>query len=100
MTKGRHPHSRCGCRPSARERGDSPGGCPVLQAGALADRQRDLAGDFSEVTLFTDRRGVMAEWAQNSGEDFEHNLVRLRVEGRFGVGVGQPAAVVQVATIA
>ena len=42
----------------------------------------------------------MAEWAQNSGEDFEHNLVRLRVEGRFGVGVGQPAAVVQVATIA
>lgn len=59
-----------------------------------------LVADLSEVSLFTDRRGVMAEWAHNSGDDFERNLVRLRVEGRFGVAVGQPSAVVKVDTAA
>ncbi|MCT1516589.1 phage major capsid protein, partial [Dietzia cercidiphylli] len=55
-----------------------------------------IVADLSEVTLFTDRRGVMAEWNGQGQEDFESNLIRLRVEGRFGLGVGQPSAVVQV----
>lgn len=59
-----------------------------------------IVADLSEVTLFTDRRGVMAEWNGQGQTDFESNLVRLRVEGRFGLGVGQPSAVVKVATAA
>ncbi|WP_407334593.1 phage major capsid protein [Dietzia kunjamensis] len=59
-----------------------------------------VVADLSEVTLFTDRRGVMAEWNGQGQTDFESNLIRLRVEGRFGLGVGQPSAVVQVATAA
>ncbi|WP_440219824.1 phage major capsid protein [Dietzia sp. MNB45] len=59
-----------------------------------------VVADLSEVTLFTDRRGVMAEWNGQGQEDFETNKLRLRVEGRFGLGVGQPSAVVQVDTTA
>lgn len=59
-----------------------------------------VVGDFSEVTLFTDRRGVMAEWNGQAQDDFAKNLVRLRTEGRFGVGVGQPQAIVKVDTTA
>jgi HK97 family phage major capsid protein len=59
-----------------------------------------VVGDFREVTLFTDRRGVMAEWNGQAQDDFARNLIRLRTEGRFGVGVGQPQAIVRVATSA
>lgn len=66
----------------------------ALEAGTA------IVADLSEVTLFTDRRGVMAEWNGQGQDDFSSNKIRLRVEGRFGLGVGQPAAVVQVATTA
>lgn len=59
-----------------------------------------VVGDFREVTLFTDRRGVMAEWNGQAQDDFARNLIRLRTEGRFGVGVGQPQAIVRVDTAA
>lgn len=59
-----------------------------------------MVADLRQAMVFSDRRGVMAEWTQNSGTDFEHNLQRLRVETRMNVGVGQPSAVVQVATAA
>lgn len=59
-----------------------------------------IVADLTEVTLFTDRRGVMAEWNGQGQSDFESNKIRLRVEGRFGLGVGQPQAVVQVDTTA
>ncbi|HJC29578.1 MAG TPA: phage major capsid protein [Candidatus Dietzia intestinigallinarum] len=59
-----------------------------------------VVGDFREVTLFTDRRGVTAEWNGQGQEDFAKNLIRLRTEGRFGVGVGQPQAIVKVDTAA
>ena len=59
-----------------------------------------VVGDFREVTLFTDRRGVTAEWNGQAQEDFARNQVRLRTEGRFGVGVGQPQAIVKVDTTA
>lgn len=59
-----------------------------------------VVGDFREVTLFTDRRGVMDEWNGQAQDDFARNLIRLRTEGRFGVGVGQPQAIVRVDTAA
>ncbi|MBB1057854.1 phage major capsid protein [Dietzia sp. B19] len=59
-----------------------------------------IVADLTEVALYTDRRGVMAEWNGQGQSDFESNLFRLRVEGRFGLGVGQPQAVVQVDTAA
>lgn len=42
--------------------------------------------------------GIDIEWSTESGELFARNQVQLRVEGRFGVSVYQPAAVVRVAT--
>ncbi|MDL9944979.1 HK97 family phage prohead protease [Gordonia sp. ABSL11-1] len=42
--------------------------------------------------------GIDVEWSTESGELFARNQVQLRVEGRFGVSVYQPSAVVKVAT--
>ena len=43
---------------------------------------------------------VETRWSDAVGTDFQVNAVRCRVEGRFGVSVNQPGAVVKVATAA
>jgi HK97 family phage major capsid protein/HK97 family phage prohead protease len=43
---------------------------------------------------------VDVRWSDAVGTDFTSNMVRCRVEGRFGVSVNQPGAVVKVATAA
>ena len=43
---------------------------------------------------------IEVKWSDAVGTDFTPNDVRCRVEGRFGVSVNQPAAVVKVATAA
>ena len=48
-----------------------------------------------------DHDGVVdTRWSDAVSDDFAKNLVRARVDGRFGVSVNQPGAVVQVATAA
>lgn len=59
-----------------------------------------MVADLRQAMVFNDRRGVSAEWTQTSGDDFERNLLRVRVETRMNVGVGQPSGIVQVATSA
>ena len=43
---------------------------------------------------------VEVKWSDVVSDDFAHNFIRCRVEGRFGVSVNQPGAVVKVATAA
>ncbi len=43
---------------------------------------------------------VEVKWSDMVSDDFAHNFIRCRVEGRFGVSVNQPGAVVKVATAA
>ncbi|MBB1057557.1 phage major capsid protein [Dietzia sp. B19] len=59
-----------------------------------------VVADLSQASLFTDSRGVTAEWNGQAKESFERNEVILRTEGRFGFGLGQPQAVVKVDTAA
>jgi HK97 family phage prohead protease/HK97 family phage major capsid protein len=48
-----------------------------------------------------DHDGVIETlWSDAVSDDFKRNKLRCRVEGRFGVSVSQPAAVVQVETAA
>lgn len=47
------------------------------------------------VELDTDSQGVQVQWSENSNAtDFAANLVRVRVEGRFGTSVLSPLGVV------
>lgn len=74
-------------------------GIQVVVSNAL-EAGTAMVADLREASLFADRRGVQAEWTQNSGEDFERNLMRVRIETRMNVGLGQPSGIVQVATSA
>ena len=51
------------------------------------------------VTIDHDGR-VDTAWSDAVSDDFTKNFVRARVEGRFGVSVNQPGAIVKVATAA
>jgi hypothetical protein len=47
------------------------------------------------VVLDTDAQGVQIQWSENSNaDDFAKNLIRSRVEGRFGTSVLSPLGVV------
>ena len=74
-------------------------GIQVVVSNAL-EAGTAMVADLREAVVFNDRRGLMAEWTQNSGDDFERNLLRVRVETRVNVGLGQPSGIVQVATSA
>lgn len=74
-------------------------GIQVVVSNAL-EAGTAMVADLREASVFADRRGVQAEWTQTSGEDFERNLLRVRVETRINVGLGQPSGIVQVATSA
>ncbi|MFS0912810.1 phage major capsid protein [Microbacterium sp. 179-I 3D2 NHS] len=52
-----------------------------------------LALDLSAVGLDTDTRGIQIKWDTSTG--FDKNEVRARVEGRFGVSVFLPKAIVK-----
>jgi HK97 family phage major capsid protein len=67
----------------------------VLNQGLGAKTGLVIAG--GAVTV--DHDGVVdVRWSDAVGTDFTQNMVRCRVEGRFGVSVNQPGACVKVAT--
>ena len=75
-------------------------GCPVARAAATALPAKTalIIGDGA-VTLDHDGH-VDVRWSDPVGTDFQVNAARVRTEGRFGVSVNQPGAVVKVATAA
>jgi hypothetical protein len=67
----------------------------VLNQGLGAKTGLVIARDVVTV----DHDGVVdVRWSDAVGTDFQTNMVRCRVEGRFGVSVNQPGACVKVAT--
>lgn len=73
-------------------------GVPIaVTVSATAGVGHVLAADA--VGLDTDSQGVQVQWSENSNAtDFAQNLVRCRVEGRYGTSVYSPLGVV-VATL-
>jgi HK97 family phage major capsid protein len=74
-------------------------GVPVAVSNAVA-QGTGLALDSSAVTIDTDAGGIRVQWSNATGTDFEQNQTRARCEGRFGLSVYQPAAVVNVSLAA
>ncbi|MBV5244340.1 HK97 family phage prohead protease [Mycolicibacterium sp. PAM1] len=73
-------------------------GVPVVLNQGLGAKTGLVIGDGA---LTVDHDGqVEVKWSDAVSDDFLKNQVRCRVEGRFGVSVNQPAAVVKVATAA
>ncbi|MEH3157295.1 MAG: HK97 family phage prohead protease [Gordonia paraffinivorans] len=71
-------------------------GVPVVVSTALASKVGVLL-DSTAVRVDLDTRGVQVTWG-TVGNDFAENLIRARVEGRFGVSVLRPGGVVKIAT--
>lgn len=46
------------------------------------------------VALDTGTEGTGVQWSENASDDFEHNLIRARCEGRFATSVYAPLGVV------
>ena len=73
-------------------------GAPVVLSQQLPADTALIIGDGA-VTV--DHDGVIdSRWSDAVGSDFKFNFLRNRTEGRFGVSVNQPAAVVLVETAA
>lgn len=73
-------------------------GVPVVLNQGLGAKTGLVIGDGA-VTVDHDG-AVDTRWSENVGTDFTANFLRCRTEGRFGVSVNQPGAVVKVATAA
>ncbi|WP_205873462.1 HK97 family phage prohead protease [Mycobacterium camsae] len=73
-------------------------GVPVVLNQGLGSKTGLVLGKGA-VTIDHDG-AVDVAWSENIADDFTKNFVRCRVEGRFGVSVNQPAAVVKVGTAA
>lgn len=73
-------------------------GVPVVLNQGLGAKTGLVIGKDA-VTLDHDGN-VDAAWSENVASDFASNFLRCRVEGRFGVSVNQPGAVVKVGTAA
>ena len=73
-------------------------GVDVVLSQGLGAKTGLVLGDGA-VTVDHDGR-VDTAWTDAVSDDFMKNFVRCRVEGRFGVSVNQPGAVVKVATAA
>ncbi|WP_099024707.1 HK97 family phage prohead protease [Mycolicibacterium palauense] len=71
-------------------------GVPVVLNQGLGADTGLVIGDGA-VTVDHDGQ-VEVKWSDAVNDDFSKNQVRCRVEGRFGVSVNQPGAVVKVAT--
>ncbi|WP_395704573.1 phage major capsid protein [Rhodococcus ruber] len=74
-------------------------GVPVVVNQTIAAGTAVLLGKDA-TALQTDKYGVQVRWSENVGEDFERNQLRARVEGRFGLAVYRPRAVVVIDTAA
>jgi HK97 family phage prohead protease/HK97 family phage major capsid protein len=73
-------------------------GVPVVLNQGLGD---DVALIIGQDAVTVDHDGVVdVRWSDAVASDFAANYVRCRVEGRFGVSVNQPGAVVMVETAA
>lgn len=73
-------------------------GVPVVLNQGLGAKTGLVLGQGS-VVVDTDG-SVDTHWSDNVADNFTKNLLVCRVEGRFGVSVSQPAAVVKVGTAA
>lgn len=73
-------------------------GIPVVLSQLLGTGVGLVLGDGA-VTVDHDNL-IDTRWSDAVGDDFAYNFLRCRVEGRFGVSVNQPAAVVKVQTAA
>jgi HK97 family phage major capsid protein len=73
-------------------------GVPVVLNQGLGAKTGLVIGN-NAVTVDHDGQ-VEVKWSDAVGTDFAQNQVRCRVEGRFGVSVNQPGAVVKVGTAA
>jgi HK97 family phage major capsid protein len=71
-------------------------GCPVVINNNLGNKVGLVIGDGA-VVLDHDGR-VETKWTDAVNDDVARNQVRCRVEGRFGLSVSQPGAVVKVGT--
>lgn len=71
-------------------------GVPVVLNQGLGAKTGLILGKDA-VTLDHDGE-IDVRWSDGVADDFAKNFVRCRVEGRFGVSVNQPSAVVKVAT--
>lgn len=80
-------------------------GVPVVVSDAAADGTAFLA-DFSQMRLHVRGDGVL-DWSENvydkdalgsgvGASDFERNMLRFRFEGRFGLEILRPSAIVEV----
>ncbi|MFC9761369.1 phage major capsid protein [Rhodococcus jostii] len=69
-------------------------GIPVAVTTAVAAGTAYAFADDS-VIVDTDTTGVQLQWSENVGTDFEKNLVRSRVEGRYNFSVARPLGVVK-----
>lgn len=73
-------------------------GVPVVLNQGLGAKTGLIVGQDA-VTVDHDG-AVDVRWSENVASDFAANFVRCRVEGRFGVSINQPGAVVKVGTAA
>lgn len=68
-------------------------GVPVVLSSRV-DAGYAFVGNFSVVHVVT-RNGIRVDWTENVSDDFMHNHIRFRCEGRFGLGVLEPGAIVK-----
>jgi HK97 family phage major capsid protein len=74
-------------------------GVPVVVSTSLDPGEAYLLSDDS-VKIYADQGArIRVEWAR-TGDDFETNAVRARLEGRFEIGVSRPEGVVKIDTAA
>lgn len=69
-------------------------GVPVVTANALT-AGTGLVFDDDALAVATDTAGIETRWSDATADDFSKNQLRARVEGRFGLDVYQPAAIVK-----
>lgn len=72
-------------------------GVPVVVSSSVSAGTA-LLGHWPAARLVS-RGPVVVSWTEAVDDDFTKNLVRFRCEGRFGVGVVQPTAFVEIATV-
>ena len=73
-------------------------GTPVVISNNLGAKVGLVIGEGA-VVVDTDGK-LDVKWTDAVSDDVARNQVRCRVEGRFGVSVSQPAAIVKTATAA
>lgn len=70
-------------------------GIPVATSTAVPAGTGVLA-DFEGSTRLWVREEAEVSWSESVGDDFSHNLLRMRAEGRVGFGVLRPIGAVEV----